>query len=193
MNRKINPSPVSTRAAGQPRLMLDVRQNMKLVLLSLFASSAAMLLHADPLPSDADETTPMPGAFDREWRKFYFEADGEGSITPNLMEGGTRMVPAICVAVSDRKMRMRRYAIGALGHLGDRRAILTLEAIYADSTEDSIFRGDALEAIFCIDQELGKCYARQVLRRDYDDSHYLKKRAIEVLEHPERLLELWTG
>lgn len=103
------------------------------------------------------------------------------------------MVPAICKAVTDRKMRMRRYAIGALGHLGDRRAILTLESIYADSTEDALFRGDALEAIFCIDQELGRRYAKQVLRRNYDDGNYLKKRATEVLEHPERVLELWTG
>ncbi len=166
---------------------------MKFVLLSLFAGSAAMLLHADTLPGDADETTPMPGAFDREWRKFYFEADGEGSIIPNLMEGGTRMIPAICEAVSDRKMRMRRYAIGALGHLGDRRAILTLEMIYADATEHPLFRGDALEAIFCIDQELGSRYAKQVLRRNYDDDHYLKRCAVEVLEHPERVLELWTG
>ncbi len=170
-----------------------VRQKMKLVLLTLLAGSAAMLLHADPLPSDTDETTPMPGSFDREWRKFYFEADGEGSIIPSLMSGGKRMVPAICEAVSDRKMRMRRYAIGALGHLGDRRAILTLETIYADASEHPLFRGDALEAIFCIDQDLGRRYAKQVLRRDYDDDHYLKKRAIEVLEHPERVLELWTG
>jgi len=154
---------------------------------------AVMYLHADPLPSESDETTPMPGTFDREWRKFYFEADGEGSIIPNLMEGGIAMVPAICEAVTDRKMRMRRYAIGALGHFGDRRAILTLETIYADATEDALFRGDALEAIFCIDQELGRRYAKQVLRRNYDDDNYLKKRAVEVFEHPERILELWTG
>jgi hypothetical protein len=166
---------------------------MKPVLLSILTSSLAILLHADPLPSGAPETTPMPGSFDRVWRKFYFEGDGEGSIIPNLMQGGTAMVPAICVAVSDRKMRMRRYAIGALGHLKDRRAILTLETIFADATEHSLFRGDALEAIFCIDQNLGRRYAIQVLRRNYDDGHYLKNRAIEVLEHPERVLELWTG
>ena len=83
----------------------------------------ALTVHADELPSDSESTTPMPGGFEVVWKKFYFHADGEGSIIPNLMEGGVVMVPAICKAVKDRNMRMRRYAIGALGYLRDRREI----------------------------------------------------------------------
>ena len=158
---------------------------MKSLVIILIATAFLGNLKADPLPSNAEETTPMPGSHDRVWKKFYFEGDGEGSIIPNLMEGGVEMVPAICEAVLDRKMKMRRYAIGALGHFSDRRAILTLETIYADSTEDPLFRGDALEAIFCIDQELGRRYARNVLGRGYTDSNYLVRRAHEVFDNPE--------
>jgi hypothetical protein len=86
-------------------------------------------------------------------------------------------------------MRRRRYAIGALGWVRDRRAILTLETIYANPTEDELYRGDALEAIFIIDQNLGRSYARNVLARNYPDQHYLKSRAIEIIEHPDRILE----
>ena len=116
------------------------------VLLLLLLTGLA--IRADDLPSESETTTPMPGKYEAAWKKFYFQADGEGSIIPNLMDGGVAMVPAICEAVTDRKMRMRRYAIGALGYHRDRRAILTLETIYADSTENELFRGDALHAIF---------------------------------------------
>jgi hypothetical protein len=86
-------------------------------------------------------------------------------------------------------MRRRRYGIGALGWIRDRRAILTLETIYANTSEDPLFRGDALEAIFIIDQNLGRSYARNVLARNYPDQNYLKSRAIEIIEHPDRILE----
>lgn len=164
---------------------------MRFVLTWILVSSIA--LGADPLPSEDEETHPTPGKFDRVWHQFYYEDDGEGSIIPSLLEGGRVMVPAICLAIKDRKMDKRRYAIGALGHLHDRRAILALEAIYADSTEDPIFRGDALAAIFCIDQRLGRRYARQVLRRNYPKDNYLRSVANEVFSRPEMLLELWTG
>lgn len=164
---------------------------MRLTLTFLIISS--MALRADPLPIEDEKTHPTPGKFDRVWHKFYFETDGEASITYNLMEGGRAMVPSICLAIKDRKMDKRRYAIGALGYLRDRRAILALESIYADSTEDFIFRGDALQAIFCIDQRLGRRYARQVLRRNYSKDNYLLNVAKEVFARPEMLLELWTG
>lgn len=165
---------------------------MKRIVLALIVISS-IALRADPLPSEEEETHPTPGKFDRVWHQFYYEADGEGSIIPNLMEGGRVMVPAICLAIMDRKMNKRRYAISALGYLHDRRAILALETIYADSTEDPIFRGDALHAIFCIDQRLGRRYARQVLRRNYTKDNYLLRVANEVFARPEMLLELWTG
>jgi len=158
------------------------------ILLLLLLSGTAVF--ADELPSKSEATTPMPGEFEAAWKKFYFQADYEGSIIPNLMEGGVVMVPAICKAVTDRKMRMRRYAIGALGYHRDRKAILTLETIYADSTENELFRGDALHAIFCIDQRLGLQYARSVLRRGYPEKHYLRYVAQELIDDPEDWMEL---
>ena len=150
------------------------------------------LLPADELPSDTQATTPMPGDFEGVWNKFYFQADGEGSIIPNLMEGGKRMVPSICEAIVDRNMRMRRYAIGALGYLRDRRAIPKLEAIYADSTENELFRGDALHAIFCIDQKLGSDYARSVVKRGYPEKNYLRHIAQELINNPRDWIEIPT-
>jgi hypothetical protein len=140
-----------------------------------------------------DMTHPTPGKFDRVWHMFYYEAESEASITATLMSVGRVMVPAICSAIRDRKMAKRRYAISALGYIEDRRAILALETIYADSTEDPIFRGDALASIFRIDQSLGRKYARQVLRRNYPEDSYLREVASEVFARPENLLEFWAG
>ena len=134
-------------------------------------------------------TMPTPGDFDEVWHRFYFRADGEGSIIPILMSGGQEMVPAICTAVKDRNMKMRRYAIGALGYFENRKAILALETIYADSTEDPLYRGDALQALFCIDQKLGRLYARAVLKRNYKKGHYLRSVAERVFDKPEQLRE----
>lgn len=100
------------------------------------------------------------------------------------------MVPHICRAVRDSQMHCRRYALLALGHLRDRRAILTLETIYSDVDEDSLFRGDALEAIFVIDQELGRYYAKRVLTRMLPENDYLRATARRIFDSPADLLTL---
>lgn len=151
--------------------------------------SAATSLLGYPIIEDEKASRPMPGPYRRVWLHFY-DAGSEGAIAPALVAGGRRMVPHICRAVRDSRMHCRRYALLALGHLHDRRALLTLETIYSDADEDSLFRGDALEAIFVIDQELGRLYAKRVLARKLPENDYLRATARRIFDTPADLLTL---
>lgn len=71
------------------------------------------------------------------------------------------MVPAIIEAIAHKDMKYRRYAIGALGLLKDPRAIEPLTVILKDETEEDYFRGDAVVAIYQIDQEKGTQLAKE--------------------------------
>ena len=81
------------------------------------------------------------------------------------------MVPAICEAVAHRDMKFRRYAIGALGYIGDRRALPTLQATLDDGGETELVRGDALISIYRIDRALGTRNARQYRHADAFIAH----------------------
>ena len=110
----------------------------------------------------------MDSHYRRAWREFYFGGSSKADIGRSLLRVGRPIVPSLCRAVSDPNMRRRRYGILTLGYVGDRRAIPTLERIYADTDEDALFRGDALQAIYMIDRALGRLYARkQLARTDY--------------------------
>lgn len=142
-----------------------------------------------PLNENDEGSRPKPGPYRNVWLSFY-NAGSEVAIAPALIAGGRKMVPHICRAVRDSRMHCRRYAIGALGHLRDRRALLTLETIYADTDEDSLFRGDALEAIFVIDQDLGRSYARNVLAKKLADNDFLLATARRVFDESTLMLTL---
>lgn len=71
------------------------------------------------------------------------------------------MTLAICKAVKNKDMRLRRYAIGALGYIDDEKALPTLIQILMSGDEIDYYRGDALHAIYQIDRMLGKEYAKK--------------------------------
>lgn len=75
--------------------------------------------------------------------------------------GRKNMTLLICEVVKNKDMSLRRYAIGALGYIGDKRAIPTLESILKAKDEIYYFRGDALYSIYQIDRVLGKKYAKE--------------------------------
>ncbi len=103
-----------------------------------------------------------PGAaFSHVWDAFYTETPHEPELADPLIAAGPRMTQAICEAVLHKDMMYRRYALSALGFIGDRRAIATLERIMNDESEKDYFRGDALQSIFRIDRALGRRYADQ--------------------------------
>ncbi len=71
------------------------------------------------------------------------------------------MIPAICAAVAHKDMKYRRYALSALGYIKSPKALPCLERILQDQTEIEYFRGDALQAIYLINQAMGRRYADQ--------------------------------
>jgi hypothetical protein len=139
------------------------------------------------LPCLADEVEYRAGGerFARAWQQFYVEADHEPEIDDPLIAQGAKMVPAICEAVAHRSMKRRRYAIGALGYIGDRGAIPTLERVFLDPTEIYYFRSDALEAIYRLDREVGRTLASKV---SPTDDELVRETAKAVLRGEKRLL-----
>jgi hypothetical protein len=108
------------------------------------------------------EYRPGGDAFSRVWDAFY-AGDHEPELDDPLIAAGKPMVPYICEAVSHPDMQLRRYAIGALGFIGDKRATPTLERILADTTQVDYVRADALQAIYLIDRERADRLARAAL------------------------------
>jgi hypothetical protein len=111
--------------------------------------------------------------FNKVWHTFYVEADHEPEIDDPLIAAGRVMTSAICEAIAHPDMKRRRYAIGALGYIGDKRALPTLERILKDKDEIYYFRGDALHAIYQIDKKRGFLYAEQFA----NEHDYLKMMA----------------
>ncbi len=137
------------------------------------------------LASDAEDQEYRPGGekFATAWERFYVLAYHEPEIDDSLIEAGAEMAPYIAEAVKHRDMNRRRYAVGALGCIGDASVIPTLEKLASDKTEKFYIRGDAMESIYLIDGQLGKQYARRY-RADHE---YLDGSANRILSDDEFL------
>jgi hypothetical protein len=143
-------------------------------------------------PANADqhnhkEYYPGGAVFTETWKKFY-AGDHEPELDDPLIEAGKRMTLVICEAIKNKDMRLRRYAIGALGYIGDKRAIPTLEQILESKEEIYYFRGDALHAIYQLDKKLGKQYAKQ-----YGSAHKYLSDLQKSIENDESWLTEPTG
>lgn len=106
------------------------------------------------------------------WQAFYDNPGSEADLMTPLVMAGPKMVPVILEAISHKDMRLRRYAIGALGNIDDARSLEPLAAIARDKSELDYFRGDALHAIYQLDQGLGSEMAGEFA--DEDDVQNLK-------------------
>ena len=111
----------------------------------------------------AEEVEYKPGGqqWANVWTAFY-KGDHEAELMTPLIKAGPKMVPVILDAISHKDMRLRRYAISALGNLNDARAVDPLTKIVQDKSEEEYFRSDALESIYKLDQERGTRLAKQV-------------------------------
>jgi len=109
------------------------------------------------------------------WDEFY-AGDFEGDLPKPLIAAGKPMVADICNAIAHPDMRFRRYAMTALGEIGDRAALPALAAILKDRNELDYMRGDALEAIHRIDKTLGLKYGKEF----GGENDYLKMIASEI-------------
>lgn len=136
-------------------------------------TSDAALVDADVEP--ADVTIPDPEGvayrtggerFAQVWHAFYDLGFHEPELDDPLIEAGAAMVPAICEAIRHKDMKRRVYALMALGFIGDRRSLPTLEAILADTAEASYVRSEALASIHLIDHALGVRHAHHLLEAE---------------------------
>lgn len=71
-----------------------------------------------------------------------------------LILAGPDVIPLVQRELSNPNMPRRRYAIGALGNIGDKSALATLRKIFEDRSEVDYIRCDALEAIAMIDRDM---------------------------------------
>jgi hypothetical protein len=150
-------------------------------LLGLFLSATCLAGEADYRPGGA--------RFAKAWHAFYDLGDHEPELDDPLILAGPAMAPYICVAVSHKDMKLRRYAISALGYIRDPSALACLEPILKDSQELDYFRGDALQSIFMIDNALGESLAREF----GTDNSYLEFTAGLIRRREPRLFSTGLG
>ena len=134
--------------------------------LASLALASLLLAAANARADDAIDYRTGGKRFAETWHAFYDLAEHEPDIDDPLIEAGPKMVPAICEAVRHKDMKRRWYAITALGYIGDRRALPTLEGILGDAGETDDSRSEALISIYRIDRALGTRYARQYRHAD---------------------------
>lgn len=136
---------------------------MKTLLITL-----GMICISLPLQAGQEDKEYRPGGTQwvKVWQEFYNNPVCEGDLMNPLVNADKAMMPVILEAISHRDMKLRRYAIGALGWLKDRKALPALEKILKDETEINYFLGDALHSIFLIDRSLGIKYAKEFKMKD---------------------------
>jgi len=93
----------------------------------------------------------IPNTPEEAISQFYFSDVAEDQIIDPRILAGSSVVPQLLEALPNKEMLRRRYAIGALGLVGDHAALPTLWAIVTDPSEQFYVQCDALEAIAQID------------------------------------------
>lgn len=104
----------------------------------------------------------IPGSPTLALKAFYEREVAEDQIMDPLILAGPKVIPLLEKEVVNPAMPNRRYAIGALGNLGSKAALSTLEKLVATKSEVPYIRCDALTAIGMIDTEEGLRMAKSV-------------------------------
>lgn len=108
--------------------------------------------------------------------EFYEDNVPEPVMDRRLLSAGKGIVPYVIKEIQRKDMPKRRYAISALGKIGDRLALPALVKILEDKSEADLFRGDALTAIWRLDRNLGE----QLAKKYSGESPYID-RVIQLL------------
>jgi hypothetical protein len=82
---------------------------------------------------------------------FYERQVAEDQIMDPLILSGSEVVPLLQQEIKNPQMPNRRYAIGALGNLGEMQSVKILEEIAKSTSEVDYIRCDALTSIAMID------------------------------------------
>lgn len=95
-------------------------------------------------------------------KAFYEREVAEDQIMDPLILAGPNVIPLLEKEVVNPDMPNRRYAIGALGNLGSKAALPTLEKLAGTKSEVDYIRCDSLTAIGMIDHQEGLRIANSV-------------------------------
>lgn len=87
-------------------------------------------------------------------KSFYEREVAEDQLMDPLILAGPDVIPLLEQDLLDANVPRRRYAIGAVGNIGDRSALPTLRKILEDRSEVDYIRCDALEAMAMIDRDM---------------------------------------
>jgi hypothetical protein len=147
----------------------------KWLLCELCLAAAALLLFFSAFACSRETMDPAEAR--RVLNDFYTDRVPEPINDRHLVNAGKPIVPYLLVEIENRDMPKRRYAIGALEKIKDRRALPLLIQILEDRTELSYFREDAFRAIWHIDRKLGEEYAQKSSAESQD-----MDRIIELLK-----------
>ena len=128
---------------------------------------------------------PIDKNYKKVWFDFYTASYGNDAVRI-LTSGGVGVAPSIIASVKDKKLYKRRYAIGALGYLRDRSAIPILKNILADDKELDYFKGDALLALYLIDERLATFEAKKLstAKSDVNGDSYCAYVAKNIINNP---------
>ena len=144
------------------------------------------------LPADLRESNfPIGEKHRKTWTEFY-TASSESANISVLVKVGRSIVSEVESAITDKKMYKRRYAIAALGYLNEKSAIPSLVAILNDPKEKDYFRGDALKAIYILDQSVGRSNAHLVSESQTKKDDHLTRTAEQILESPNEIKLKWV-
>jgi hypothetical protein len=148
----------------------------------MILAASLLLFGAQSFGAGEKEYRPGGQPYASVWDRFY-KGNHEPELDDPLIDAGKKMTLAICEAIKNKDMKYRRYAIGALGYIGDRRALPTLESLLKSKEEIYYFRGDALHSIYQIDRTLGKKYAAE-----FGHEHEYLKRLQESIQRDDKWL-----
>lgn len=98
---------------------------------------------------------------DKAIAEFFASNAAEDQLMDPLIRGGRGVVAQLMKEVVNKDMPRRRYAILALGNIGDPTAIETLNLIALDPSEVEYVRCDALVAIALIDESQARTLAER--------------------------------
>jgi 5'-3' exonuclease len=99
-------------------------------------------------------------------QEFYHDNRAEDQIMDPLILMGSEMIPRLSKEILNKNMIHRRYAIGAIGNIGDENAISILVSIVNDHQEIDYFRCDSLNSIAMINKEKAKQLALKYRQSD---------------------------
>ncbi len=116
----------------------------------------------------------------------------EEALMDPLLLLGPEVIPALGARLqSSYQTPRRRYAVAALGHLGDQAGVPLLMRIAGDDKEDANVRCDAVRALSMLDENQGKAQARQLPQEPACSSRVLRELVAGEVEERRTMIRIF--